>query len=539
MLVGTADPDRLHEQWMQTARAILSLTHRHRTSVKIIVVQECLNHPSDFQNLLRTEMGMESVPSYPEQEKPSALQQALAELMVAKNPRAGHLYAELLALSDPLGSDLSSPEEKVVDLQEAISEIIALRKTPALQAAEEENDMLLQQLYQVQEELEQTLLQRQQAEKDLGHSKNEVELLKKQLAEAPAQSTGEVHSLKKQFADIQAAHEESRKELTEENDMLLQQLYQVQEELEHYFLEARRLQKDARRGLLWDLGDVMLGVSCEEVPHRHLDFTVDRATLGKRTLRGLRLRLVEHHGKPGILFFGPSGNHPAPLNHWKQTGEESGVPFMLLIPKDREGEQYFVAATTDDLLLIRELLMHLTSQLSDAGVGVHPHGGWGRVAARLTEQIDEVPERLHYDDVSCSLGAKDGVHDYGFIVHHAWIRGRLIPSLSFRWNPKAPSCITLLLSGPETPLVSWPVNAKALTSQELPIDFSSSRSRAQAADLFATMTGRDKALLLNLIAELPNFLVHASTQHTEAKMDLRKLQKQARNLGRLAKKHLS
>ena len=514
LLDGTADPEHLLGQWMHSARAILSLTHRHRTRVKIIVVQECLNHPADFQNLLRTEMGMESVPPYPVQDRPSALQQALAELIVSKDPQAGHLYAELLALSHPLDPKASCPEERVVDLQEAISEIVALQKTPTLNQHTEENDMLLLQLHQVQEELEQTFLQKQQVEKEL-----------KQL-------TGETGALKKQLA-------ESKKELTEENAMLLQQLHQVQEELEHYFLEARRLQKDARSGLLWDQGKLTLGESCEEAPHRHLNFSIDRVTLGNRVIRSLSLRLVEHHGKPGILFFGPSGNQPAPLNHWKQSGEEGGAPFMLLIPKDREGAEFFVAATTADLLLIREILMHLVTRLLEQGKRTNSHAGWSGVAARLIEQIEEAPERLHYDAVTCSLGVKGKGSAHGFIVHHAWFRGRLIPSLSFRWYPKAPLGITIVRSGAEAPLLSWPVDPKGISSQELVIDFSSSSSLAQVGETIRPMTDRDKTLLINLIAELPNFLVHASTQHPEATMDLPKLQKQARHLGRLAKKHIS
>jgi hypothetical protein len=514
MLVDTADPEHILEQWMHAARAMLALTHRYRTSVKVIVVQECLNHPTDFQNLLRTEVGMETIPPYPDQEEPPALQQALAELMVAKNPQAGHLYAELLALSHPLGSDVSSPEEKVVDLQEAISEIIALRKTPALQAAEEENDLLLQQLHQVQEEIEQTFLQRQQVEKEL-----------KQLS-------GETVALKKQL-------EESKKELSEENDMLLLQLHQVQEELEHYFLEARQLQSQSRRGQMWELGEITLGDVCLEAPHRHLNFTIDRASSGERTFPRLRLRLVEHHGKPGLLFFGPSGTGPAPLHHWKQSGEEGGAPFMLMIPRDSEGAEFFVAATTSDLLLIREILALLVASLSADEVTRNQPDRWKQVAGRLLEQIDDLPERLHYDAVNGALGQGEHEEEIRIDVQQAWFRGRLTPGISFRWYPKAPLGITIVRSGAEAPLVSWPVDAKGISSQELVIDFSSSSSRAQVGEIIRPMTARDKTLLVNLIAELPNFLVHASTQHPGDKMDLRKLQKQARNLGRLAKKHLS
>jgi hypothetical protein len=166
--LGQADPAQLLESWIQSAKFILSLAHRFRSRVRVLDVQECLDQASAFANYIRKELGLDSVPPYPRQEPPMALERALADLIVAKNQQASRLYLEILALSHPLDPNVSAPEEKVVDLQEAIREIEVLRYLSS-------------------------------------------------------QSAEEMQSLEKQVTEAQMSFEGSRNELTEENDLLLLQ----------------------------------------------------------------------------------------------------------------------------------------------------------------------------------------------------------------------------------------------------------------------------------------------------------------------------
>ena len=88
----------------------------------------------------------------------------------------------------------------------------------------EENDLLLAQLHSVQEELEQQFLACQNSERSLSASEAQIKGLNAELDRLRTQ---------------QAKHAE----ISEENELLLMQLHQVQEELERLFLSAQSREK--------------------------------------------------------------------------------------------------------------------------------------------------------------------------------------------------------------------------------------------------------------------------------------------------------
>jgi hypothetical protein len=211
---------------------------------------------------------------------------------------------------------------------------------------------------------------------------------------------------------------------------------------------------------------------------------------------------------------------------------------MIVIPQDKAGADFLLAATTSDLLLIRGILRLLRAQLGNDPANNLPHAFWSGLAGRLLEQIDDLPERLHYDAVNCKLTPREKSWDCKFAVSNAWFHGYGVAEISANWSSTNYAAITLSYSGNQAPLTVWPADANGVPDREMLIDLSSSNSRKDMATQSAAMTRRDRALLYNLISELPNFLVHLSIQHPDAGLDLGKLQKQARNFARLAKKHL-
>jgi len=104
--------------------------------------------------------------------------------------------------------------------------------------SQEENELLLLQLHQVQEELEKSFLDSQQLKSELSASQQSSE----QLKQSHELELKKVHHELAETQDQKSA--ERLKEAEEENELLLLQLHQVQEELEHYFLEYKRLQGD-------------------------------------------------------------------------------------------------------------------------------------------------------------------------------------------------------------------------------------------------------------------------------------------------------
>lgn len=122
---------------------------------------------------------------------------------------------------------------------------------------EEENHLALEQLHRVQEELERFYLQKvklqqdleaaQRQAKQLVDAQNEVKKTKNALQAAKSQIQqleGVQAELKRKNEALQTAQKQKTatpKELQEENELLLRQLHQVQEELERYYLENKKL----------------------------------------------------------------------------------------------------------------------------------------------------------------------------------------------------------------------------------------------------------------------------------------------------------
>jgi chromosome segregation ATPase len=100
------------------------------------------------------------------------------------------------------------------------------------QEALEENQLLLRQLVELKEQLEKAFLAKQQIEQ--AENGKGLELQQLQARMAQAEQTRE--KLEAANQSLQAGN----KEALEENELLLKQLHQVQEELEHYFLKYQK-----------------------------------------------------------------------------------------------------------------------------------------------------------------------------------------------------------------------------------------------------------------------------------------------------------
>lgn len=162
--------------------------------------------------------------------------------------------------------------------EQRLAELVIARE--ALEArqreAEGENELLLNQLHQVQEELERHYLDAQQKaqrldalqqaeaslrqitgqqEKQLAEKQKQFAEKQKQLAEQQqqlSQLTKQEQEAQKRLQALQTELNSARTkasepppELLQENELLLNQLHQVQEELERYYLEAQKLKQKA------------------------------------------------------------------------------------------------------------------------------------------------------------------------------------------------------------------------------------------------------------------------------------------------------
>jgi hypothetical protein len=126
-----------------------------------------------------------------------------------------------------------------------------------VKVAEQENELLLLQLHQVQEELEAHFLKYQQVEVQLHALQSELNLSREEREGQSHQLTDyqtrvdqlnqQLESSAAQLAQQQSDANARVKVAEQENELLLLQLHQVQEELEHYFLQHQGKDKQLQQ----------------------------------------------------------------------------------------------------------------------------------------------------------------------------------------------------------------------------------------------------------------------------------------------------
>ncbi len=150
----------------------------------------------------------------------AALNRQLTEVLAGQSQRQASASSELDALKLKLTAFETSHQDSV-----------------------QENELLLLQLHQVQEELEATFLAAQAAEQTVtdekaARNRQRTEVLADQT-QRQASTSSELDALKLKLTALETSHQDTE----QENELLLLQLHQVQEELEHYFLQYQSLEE--------------------------------------------------------------------------------------------------------------------------------------------------------------------------------------------------------------------------------------------------------------------------------------------------------
>lgn len=267
------DPIEALQHWQNNTQQLLAFYRRNRRKALLVDVSHALENPEFFvescANTFSLEVNAAELPTLTTQH-PSPLLQLIAEQLIAQGPKLSSLLAELEASSTALATDpqLCSEYDFSVLFQEyqlsgiQVSTLAEAQAAQAQQQAElaklaahaatlessqqdtvQENELLLLQLHQVQEELEATFLTAQTAEQK---ANNEKVALNRQLTEALSGQSQQHTSASSELSALQSklsALETSHQDTEQENELLLLQLHQVQEELEHYFLQYQSLEE--------------------------------------------------------------------------------------------------------------------------------------------------------------------------------------------------------------------------------------------------------------------------------------------------------
>jgi len=182
----------------------------------------------------------------------SPIHLALATLAVYQTSDIRYLLGELAASTAPLPGwdkppqlDLQLIQQSLRTTRQAYDALETELATTQAQLKEhqEENELLLLQLHQVQEELETTYQQASERLKKVERLTRDLETAKAERSQLERQTTEQRTALETELATTQTQLEDHQ----EENELLLLQLHQVQEELEHYYLRNLELEEETKR----------------------------------------------------------------------------------------------------------------------------------------------------------------------------------------------------------------------------------------------------------------------------------------------------
>jgi hypothetical protein len=500
------DPEAVLAVWRQGAERILHAVRRHRSRILLIDGEEASVHPERLVALCAQRYGVpfSSGSHHPAGEPVDTVSLTLALDAVRSNKQLSALCAELYVSCAPLSTDDGAEHANAVAVHaEPLSALVqyhALRqRTDALSA-----DM------------------------------RNLSAVLSQAENAQAAAAQRVAALEAERDRLRQQAEEASKE----GELVLLQLHQVQEELEQYFLENQKLKNDLQanrpkpkfQSLV--IGGVHVGTARDEGPYRHVNFRLRNVMQSQRRLDALDVRLVEHHGVPGLVLFVEPRGETVPLSCWQESGNEGGRVFMLLHPQHKASRAILARASASDWTLINHLVLLMQSALrEDAGVRPVQASRWGLVCQRLGEQLAELPPALRYDAVhTAAVPAEAGATQFDIHLTNVIFLQRAYPNLRLRWQISGghrlrtdqPSALVLVAGDGQSqlpPLARWPNTAAGSLQPELTLRFGKALASADRKTQWRALDRHDRDFVTALVRALPAALAeglqHANSARPE------------------------
>ena len=515
-----ADPDQILAVWEAATAKILAALRRHRNRVYLLNAEECTKAPSAFAHWLQKNLGTPVNAGAHHGASPvDPLLLGLAETLCSANPKLAPLVQECEASFHPLVlDDQPIPAEPVSEIaREALAAALLLKRN----------------WIQSQAELAES---RQKSSRELVNAQQCSKALEGELADTRQKSALELVGAQQRSKALEGELADTRQKAAQElekahgiHEMLLLEIHNAHKESEDFF-ERWKKAETLHGQLSLTAGALLRGSIHEDADHRHFEFTLKDAELFGRQWPRLDFRLLVHRGNAGIALFRPPDLPTAPLYAWEPAGTENGVPYVLFVPSD--AKRALVAATTHDLLLLKDAVSLLAADLRYQGAPGNSKTDWALTASRFLAELDDIPERLHYDAVQTKVDpSAAGGLTLHFNVVRALFRGTLHPSLEFAWAPSAAGGGTLILNRTsENPpaLHHWPLAPDGALAAELRIDFGNASSLKAKRKLWSHFSSAEKAFLRILIAEIPNLVFHLLRQHPKEALDKELLNRHAR-----------
>jgi hypothetical protein len=339
-------------------------------------------------------------------------------------------------------------------------------------------------------------------------------------------------------------------------ELLLTQLHHVQDELEHYFLACKGMQnapEQVSRGFrCLSLQGIQVVSSHLEGEHQHLSFQLACSEAGLLFPEGIEVRLADHVGNPGLVVLRPEGEASPAIIPWRKDGSEGEREYMLIFPRNPEHAKFLVESTATSLARLLDLLdaMELALHSEEERFFLDPLSPntklqWCFTLRRLKNQFAALPQRLHYDDVKSELDEAEGFKSLSWTIAPILFGDCFHPSLGLCWQVKqtaeakgASGKILFRCSGGTIPpFDAWPLEDQNRLAQEWApsfLDFSTNQPSARSA--WRALGHSDRRIILGILAEMPNLLVHSSRLPEGKKIQVEALLPQLRSAHQILKK---
>ena len=489
-----ADIDVIMSTWLTQQQELLRFYHRNTERCVLVDAQDCAVHPQALVQLCKKQwkLALDTGAAHAAETKAtSPISQYLANKLCQGYPEVLGLQHEVAATLSHLATDADTPVDVAGaisvqalvadyrDLCHANAELLAQHEANALAHAEamaqrealgktqeetkQESELLLLQLHQVQEELETYFLKHQEAQGQLDAANAEVQALQNALQaqqhnaahqvvaavdvraqETIAQLTDERNQLARERdaqtharQEAAAGYHSALKQLEEtkqESELLLLQLHQVQEELEHYFLQHQEVsqQKQAVEARLHKvLACYPDHVECDSIeliaqnnPPDTLRAKIHHLIVGPRNVGVFELA-IETTGNKLVLVVKSRGqavlaDHtlqlPLRIDPAALSGSKAAAILAALAPAD--------------LQLIRAACLCLAQGLPNE---VAQRTAWVQRLNTVRQQLAELPRVWRYDTVELkNQQINPGYEHLWFRLTNAQFGERHWPTFEFR-----------------------------------------------------------------------------------------------------------
>ncbi len=426
---------------------------------------------------------------------------------------------------------LSNEQKAKQAAEAALAELKA--KSPAqIQAVTEKYQQQAQAALVLEAELARHKSELDQAHQALASAKAEaanIQQAKLELDTLQARTLSELEQLKNESAQLADQHTAKLKDSTQENELLLTQLMQVQEELESYYLDKTKFEKlyqdiqarwarlEKRYPNYVDFGSVELVAfdNLSDVPS--ITWRVKDYAQGGVAFEEFLFQTVLQDGQPGIGL----------VTDVKAIATENGalVP-KLLTPQSKHLERFVRMGQTE----FRQLMAATTivTQLEASGwrgVGLPKDfdlGFWRESLKLLPTQLQALPVMLRYDAIKLKRELTNP--DY----EHLWLEfkgmglgARTWPKFEIRLGAamvqrggfsQFPKFEIPLIDGKTKPFESWYAESQDDNGAKLELRFSLEKQVFDTS-VWTKLEDVDKALLLRLIYAMPEVLLRLEAEH--------------------------